>query len=113
MNNQTIKQNLNPKYPIYIISKSRWHSRLTVKAFEKINIPYHIVIEPQEYEQYASRINPEKILVLPFSNLNQGSIPARNWCWEHSLKEGYKRHWIVDDNISSFMTLNKNKKIRV
>ena len=93
---------MNPKHPIYIISKGRWDCRLTSKALERINVPYHIVIEPQEYEQYANVINPKKILVLPFSNLEQGSIPARNWVWEHSISIGAKRHWILDDNIYSF-----------
>ena len=104
---------MNPKYPIYIISKGRWESRLTVKALEKMQVPYRIVIEPQEYKQYATVINPKKILILPFSNLGQGSIPARNWVWEHSISEGHKRYWILDDNIRWFARLHKNKKILV
>lgn len=93
---------LFPAYPIYIISKGRWDSRLTSKALEKMGIPYHVVVEPQEYDNYASVIDPAKILVLPFSNLGQGSIPARNWVWEHSISQGAKRHWILDDNINGF-----------
>jgi len=104
---------MNPKYPVYIISKGRWESRLTSKILEKINVPYHIVIEPQEYEQYSSVIDPDKILVLPFSNLGQGSIPARNWVWEHSISIGAERHWILDDNIRDFYRMNKNIRIRI
>lgn len=104
---------LSPRYPIYIISKGRWESRLTSKAFEAIGIPYRIVIEPQEYKQYSAVIDPGKILVLPFSNLGQGSIPARNWVWEHSIKEGSLRHWIVDDNIDLFLRFNYNLKVPV
>lgn len=104
---------MKPKYPIYIISKGRWESRLTSKALEAMNVDYHIVVEPQEYEQYAAVIDPKKILVLPFSNLGQGSIPARNWVWEHSISIGAERHWILDDNIRSFRRLNRNIKIRV
>lgn len=104
---------LNPKYPVYIISKGRWESRLTSKAFDAIAVPYRIVIEPQEYDQYAAVIDPAKILVLPFSNLGQGSIPARNWVWEHSISEGHGRHWIVDDNISTFFRFNHNLKVPV
>ena len=69
---------MNPNYPVYIVSKGRWDSRLTSKALEEMKMPYSIVVEPQEYENYASVIDPAKILVLPFSNLGQGSIPARN-----------------------------------
>lgn len=100
---------LNPKYPVYIISKGRWDSRLTSKALEALSIPYRIVIEPQEYKQYAAVIDSKKILVLPFSNLGQGSIPARNWVWEHSISEGHKRHWIMDDNILKFYTLYRHR----
>jgi hypothetical protein len=102
----------NPRYPVYIISKGRWESRLTSKALEKMNVPYHIVIEPQEFDQYAAVIDPAKILVLPFSNLGQGSIPARNWVWEHSIQQGAERHWILDDNIHYFCRLNNNIKAR-
>jgi hypothetical protein len=101
---------MNPRYPVYIISKGRWESRLTGKALGKRNIPYHIVVEPQEYEQYAAVIDPVKILILPFSDLGQGSIPARNWVWEHSIAAGAKRHWILDDNIHFFFRLHKNIK---
>lgn len=86
---------------------------MTSKALEKIALPYRIVIEPQEYEQYAAVIDPAKILVLPFSNLGQGSIPARNWVWEHSISEGHDRHWILDDNIKAFFRLNQNLKVPV
>jgi len=103
---------MNPKYPVYIISKGRWESRLTAKALDKMRVPFNIVIEPQEFDKYASVIDPSKILVLPFSNLGQGSIPARNWVWEHSIETGATSHWILDDNIRSFYRLNKNKKHR-
>jgi len=102
----------NPSYPVYVISKGRWESRLTVKALTSKNIPFHVVIEPQEYDNYAAVIDPAKILVLPFSNLGLGGIPARNWVWEHSISIGAERHWILDDNIRDFYYLNKNMKYR-
>lgn len=101
---------MNPRYPVYVISKGRWESRLTSRALELRSIPYRIVIEPQEYKQYAEVIDPKKILILPFSNLGQGSIPARNWVWEHSISEGHERHWILDDNIRKFFRYHKNMK---
>lgn len=104
---------MNPKYPIYIISKGRWQKRQTSKALELMQVPYRIVIEPQEYQNYANFIDADKILVLPFSNLGQGSIPARNWVWEHSISEGHQRHWILDDNMDSFYRLNRNMKLIV
>lgn len=104
---------MNPKYPIYIISKSRWEKRQTQKILEYMKIPYKIVIEPQEYDLYNKNIDKSKILVLPFSNLGQGSIPARNWVWEHSISIGAEKHWILDDNIDSFYRLNRNMKLLV
>jgi len=104
---------MNPVYPIYVISKGRAESRLTIKALEKMNVHFRVAIEPQEFEAYNKYIDASKILILPFSNLGQGSIPVRNWCWEHSINEGYKRHWIIDDNILEFTRFNYNLKIRV
>ena len=101
---------MNPKYPVYVISKGRWESRLTSKALERMKVPYHIVVEPQEFDNYASVIDKQKILTLPFSNLGQGSIPARNWVWEHSISVNAKKHWIMDDNIYDFYRLNRNTR---
>ncbi len=102
-----------PKYPIYVISKGRWETRLTAKSLDEIHVPYHIVVEPQEFDAYAEVIDAGKILVTPFSDLNQGSIPARNFVWEHALTTGAKRHWILDDNIDGFYRMHKNKQTRL
>jgi hypothetical protein len=102
-----------PKYPVYIVSKGRWESRLTAKALAACEIPFRVVIEPQEHAEYAAVIDPTMLLVLPFSNLGQGSIPARNWIWEHAISEGHARHWILDDNIKSFRRLNHGKRAAV
>jgi hypothetical protein len=104
---------MNPRFPVYIISKGRWESRLTAKALEEINVPYRIVIERPEFEKYAAVIDPKKILVLPFANLGLGGIPARNWVWEHSISEGHEWHWILDDNIAWFARIHHNKKTKV
>lgn len=104
---------MNPKYPVYIVSKGRWESRLTAKALDYMQVPYYIVIEPQEYNNYSAVISSKKILVLPFSNLGRGSVPARNWIWRHAISLGAKRHWILDDNINRFYRFNNNRKIPV
>lgn len=104
---------VNPRHPVYVISKGRWESRLTSRSLERLGVPYSIVVEPQEFDQYASVVSPDKILTLPFRNLGQGSIPARNWVWEHSIKSGAAWHWILDDNINGFWRLHDNLKTRV
>ena len=83
---------------------------MTARSLDRINTPYRIVIEPQEYDAYSREIAKENILTLPFSNLGQGGIPARNWVWEHSTKEGHAFHWIMDDNIRDFYRLHNNTK---
>lgn len=103
---------MNPRYPIYIPSKGRWQTRKTMKALDSMGVPYWVVIEPQEHDQYAAVINPKRLLVLPFSNLGQGSIPARNWIFEHALTMGAERHWCIDDNIFQFSRLHKNRIVR-
>lgn len=86
---------------------------MTSRTLEEIGMDYRIVIEPQEYDNYAAVIDPKKILVLPFSNLGQGSIPARNWVWEHSKTAGHERHWILDDNLRYFYRMHQNTRLRV
>ncbi len=117
---------MNPKYPIYIVSKGRWETRLTSKALERINVPYYIVVEEHEWDEYARVIGPEKVLVLPPEFLRdydtcddvgeargKGPGAARNFCWEHSLSMGFTRHWVMDDNIASFNRLNRNLMVKV
>jgi hypothetical protein len=102
---------MNPNYPIYIPSKGRHDTRKTVKALDAINVPYRIVVEPQEYRKYANVIDSEKILTLPENNINL--IGSRNWIMQHSINEGHKRHWQLDDNIEQFNRLNRNLQVKV
>lgn len=102
---------MNPRYPIYIVSKGRADSRLTVKSLERMNVPYYIAIEPQDFDDYSKVLDEKNILVLPFSNHGLGPGVARNWCWEHSIQLGFKRHWVLDDNIIQFLRLDNNRRI--
>ena len=106
---------MNPIYPVYIVSKNRADSRLTAKSFERMKMPYYIAVEPQDYDDYYAATDKKygTVLVLPFSNHGDGPGRARNWCWDHSIKLGAKRHWVLDDNISDFYRLNNNLRIRV
>jgi hypothetical protein len=103
------------RYPVYVISKGRAETRLTSKALDLLGLPYRLVVEPHEREEYLHELGgrEEYLLTLPFSNLGQGSIPARNWVWDHAVAEGHSRHWILDDNLDGFYRLNRNLKYRV
>mgnify|MGYP003133394480 CR=1 FL=1 len=99
------------KYPIYIVSKGRYESPLTANCFLQDQVPFKILVEPQEYEQYCKALGKENVLKLPFANLGQGSYPARNYAWEHAIKNGYDKHWCFDDNIPKFRRLHNGKRI--
>ena len=101
----------SPKYTIYIPSKGRWESRLTCKALDEMCVPYKVVVEPSELDNYTAVINKDKILVLPHDDMKL--IGSRCWIMEYSIKNGDARHWQVDDNINSFWYWNKNRKLRV
>jgi hypothetical protein len=102
---------MNPKYPIYIPSKGRWMYNRTARTLDKMGVPYRIVIEAPEYDHYAKSIPAQNILVLPF--INQGLIAARNWIMEHSITEGHRRHWQIDDNVRRFCRFHDNQQIPV
>ena len=118
---------MHSRYPIYIISKGRAESRLTVKSLDDMGAMYRVVIEESEYDDYAAVIDPSRLLLLPEgfrdnpqwarrcedTGLLGGSIPVRNWVWEHSINEGHKRHWILDDNIHNFYRLHNNRKTKM
>jgi hypothetical protein len=87
------------RYPVYVISKGRADCCLTARFLTKDRVPFRLVVEPQERDAYAKEFGEEVLLVTPFSNLGQGSIPVRNWVKDHATAAGHERHWILDDNI--------------
>ena len=114
------------KYPIYIITYKRWESRQTERALEEMQIPYYLVIDEEDIPKYESKINDKLCTILKLdqqyrkdfndvvkSNHEQKSDgPARNFVWDHSVKNGDKKHWILDDNINGFARLNRNTKFK-
>lgn len=116
---------MKPKYPIYIVSKGRWETRLTADALEQMSQPYFMVVEEHELDNYAREIGEDKCLVIPnryFDEYNtcddlgntkvKGAGVARNFCLDHSKHIGHKRHWVMDDNINGFYRLNRNLKVK-
>ena len=114
-----------PQFPLYIPSKGRADSRYTAKALEEMGLFYTIVVEEQEYDEYAKVIDKKKILILDKkyqdeydtcddlgNSKSKGPGAARNFIWEHSILKGYKWHWVMDDNIKLFRRWNNNKRIK-
>lgn len=100
-----------PKFPVYVVSKGRAKNGMTARFLARDGVPYRIVVEPQEAEDYADAFGAENVLTLPFSNLGLGSYPARNWIWEHSAEAGADWHWILDDNIGGVRRLYGGERI--
>ncbi len=103
---------MTPSHPVYVISKGRYKNCLTAKFFVNDGVPFRVVVEPQEADEYISRFG-DHVLVAPenFSERGQGSIPVRNFCWEHSMDQGAERHWLFDDNIRQVRRWNRGKRI--
>jgi hypothetical protein len=99
------------RYPVYVPTKGRWETPQTIRALEKINVPYVAVVQPQEYEHYKPVVETGQILVLP-EGLD-GLVPTRNFIFEHAIASGAKRHWQIDDNITEFGRFKDNLKVTV
>lgn len=104
----------HPQFPVYVISKGRSDLRQHTAVFlQEDGVEHRIVVEPQEADAYAERFGADRLLILPFSNLGLGGIPARNFCWEHALEAGADRHWILDDNIQQMERVTRGRRHRV
>lgn len=118
---------MNPRYPIYIPSKGRPKAVLTAGFLDRIDVPYRLVVERQEYDDYRQQFPADRLLILdpeyqkvyqtldhdPDPNLGKGSGPARNFIWDHSVQEGHDWHWIIDDNIRYFYRFQENRRVAV
>lgn len=119
-----------PQFPLYIPSKGRAQYMMTSKALTALGVRHHIVVEPSQVAMYQEAVDKMKLLTtvveLDMSykekydlcdglglSKSTGSGPARNFIWDHSIAQGAKWHWIMDDNIRCFYRLNKNMKIKL
>ena len=99
-------------YPVFVPTKGRYETPYTIKALQRIGVPFTAVVEKQEYEKYLPIVGADNILVLPHQN--EGLTVTRNWIWDYAqneLKTPY--FWTMDDNIRDFYRLHKNMKYRV
>lgn len=118
---------MQPRYPLYIVSKGRADTRLTSRALDFMRVPHYIVVEPQEYDMYCEAV--KGTLATPIAmdmtyketyelcdelglTKSTGPGPARNFAWDHSVSNGFAAHWVMDDNINNFLRLHNNLKIK-
>lgn len=111
-------------YPVYILSRGRAdYGGHLAHYLNKIRLnEYSIVIEDDEYDDYARVFGERHLLVLNQSYkdtyetgddrgdaLPKGSGPARNFVWDHAAERDESGwHWLFDDNIRSLMHLHRN-----
>jgi len=100
-------------YPICIPSKGRATNATTGRVLDQMGVDYHYFVEETEGDAYCEAFGEDRVIVMPFHDLGQGSIPARNFIWEWALERECKRHWTVDDNIKSFARSMNNARTLV
>ena len=109
------------KYPIYILTKSRFYrdkkyqKPKTIQYLDTIGVDYKLIVEPQELEDYAKSVPRENMIVLPekYLNKNQGGIPARNFIHHLNCADDVYAYWILDDNIPDYIFLDHNRRYKV
>lgn len=111
--------------PVYIVSKSRSENCLTASALDLMGVPFKVIVEADQFEDYSRTIGSERLLILPETFLNEydtcddlgntkskGPGAARNFALWHSREIiGSIYHWVMDDNLHDFHRLNENLKI--
>lgn len=99
---------MNPRFPIFIPTKGRSDTRMTIRMFDTLGVPYTIFIEPQERDLYAQHVSPDRIYVLPHQN--KGLTVTRNYIWDYAASQGHEWFWTFDDNIDGLYRFNHNLK---
>lgn len=99
---------MNPKFPIFIPSKGRSDTLLTVGMFNRLGVPYTVFVEKPEYDLYAERIEPDKIHILPHKD--KGLTATRNYIWDFAAANNHEYFWTFDDNIDGLYRFNHNLK---
>ncbi len=108
--------------PIFVPSKGRAKWCMTMHALDRIGLPYRVIVEDQEHDEYAAQLGEDRLIVLPHSYKQEydvctdepggtGSGPARNVAWDTAEAEGHPWHWVMDDNIRGWWRLHRNRRI--
>ena len=101
------------RYPVCIPSKGRADCQTTGHLLNRMGVPHTFFVEQTEAEWYREHVGADKVVSMPFNDLGQGSIPARNFIWEWCKDRGAAWHWIMDDNISLFARNTNNRRLSV
>jgi len=86
--------------PIYILSKNRAETISTHKLLDQDNLPYRIVVEPQDLKAYADRFTPDQLL--PLDKNDQGVVYVRNYIKDNAYSMGDLYCWMLDDDMLGY-----------
>ena len=117
-------------FPVYVVSKSRADCCLTSKFLEMCEVKHYVVVEEYQKNDYMQTVGQSPyvtILTIPQKYFDEyetlydfkdeprltGPGAARNFCWQHSMANGFYAHHVLDDNIRGFHMLSDNCKIKV
>lgn len=118
---------MNPRHPVYIVSKSRADNQMTSTHLSRMGVPHYVVVEQSQVVDYlAHRTALASVVVLDPQyqrdyevcddlglTKSVGPGAARNFAWDHAIASGAEYHWVMDDNIMGFFRLNYNLKTPV
>lgn len=103
-----MKNRVLPRYPIYVPSRFRADVATTMPNLIRDGVPFYLVVGEEEFGVYANKYGKDCILVVPWMERERNQLcRVRNFIWEHSIKNGFKRHWQLDDNINGFHKRHK------
>lgn len=117
------------RFPLYIPSKGRHEYMITSKALTEMGVNHYLVVEPSQADEYKKAIKYfgllAEIIVMDLDykskyelcdnfglSKSTGPGPARNFAWDHSIKNGYDWHWVMDDNIKDFRRMAIGGRIK-
>lgn len=98
-------------YPVYVLSKGRARTCTTPGMLAEAGIPFRMVVESQEADEYAARFGWECLIIAPFQNVGT-PVPARNLIREYAIAGGTRYYWQVDDDVTGFCRVVGDKRER-
>lgn len=101
------------RHPVCVLSKGRHDCQTTSRTLDRLGVLYRFFVEETEADQYREYLGESKVVSLPFHDLGQGGVPARNFIWDWCREREHTRHWTIDDNIVNFVRCHRNRRLNV
>lgn len=102
---------LLPTYPIFVPSKDRYQANraLTVRWLLRDGVPFRLVCEPSQAEEYAKVVGDERILETPRDDMKL--LGTRNYIRDVAEAEGHEKHWQIDDNVAEIYRVWRGERL--